>query len=61
MNLFIIQHGYHRRIIRAGGENVFHRWFIWRDDSYEEHIIIAWLVVQTGCDDGLSPAVVKTK
>ena len=64
MNFIMLQYGYHRRIIQAGGEKHLHRRFIWRGGSDEEHIITAcwwckrvvmmdyhrWLVRRSGGD-----------
>jgi hypothetical protein len=61
MNLFILQHDYHRRIIqRADGENVF------TAGSYGEAAVMRSTSSLSagganGCDDGLSPSVGKTK
>jgi hypothetical protein len=42
MNFIMLQHGYHRRILRqGGGEKHLHRGFIWRGGSDEKHIITA--------------------
>jgi hypothetical protein len=61
MNMFILQHGYHRRIIqRAGGESVF------TAGSYGEAVEMRSTSSPPAgganrCDDGLSPSVGKKR